>query len=124
MQQGDCAKDVIGYARAEHDWDIEREAYEVLFPRVGAETFSVASAFVPLWWAQPVVGLGGAAAGRLAGWSVSKRRMAERDAQAEPQVVVDDHVQWASFEEPAAVSTDEPPRINVPAQARALPTTP
>ncbi len=124
VQQGDCAKDVVGYARAEQNWDIEREAYEVLYPRVGAETFSVASAFVPLWWAQPVVGLGGAAAGRLAGWSVTKRRQAQLDAEAEPQVVVDDGVRWASFEEPAAVATDEPSRLNVPSGSRPLQPTP
>ena len=29
--------DVLGYARAEHDWEIERQGYQVLYAQVGAE---------------------------------------------------------------------------------------
>lgn len=115
-QQGDHAKDVVGYARAEHDWDTENDAYRELYPRVGAETFSAAGAIVPLWWVEPVASLGGSAAGRVAGWSVSRRRMAELRANGELPVIDDDQVQTASFDEAAddAVADSENPNAPLP----------
>jgi hypothetical protein len=108
-QQGDRAKDVVSYARAEHDWKTEDGAYRELYPRVGAETFSLAGAIVPLWWVEPVASLGGSAAGRVAGWSVSRRRLAELKASGELPVIEDDQVQTASFDEVATNVASESP---------------
>jgi hypothetical protein len=72
--------DVIGYARVQSDWETERQAYHVLYPQVGAETASLAGSMLPVWWAMPALGLGGAAAGHVTGRIMAARRSAEVDA--------------------------------------------
>ncbi|HEY4311576.1 MAG TPA: hypothetical protein VGN12_19170 [Pirellulales bacterium] len=78
-----AVKDVVGYARAQGDWETEKEAYHVLFPQMGAESTSVGGVFVSsLWWGGPVLGIGGAAIGHVAGRTVAKQEEAKRDALA------------------------------------------
>jgi hypothetical protein len=69
--------DVLGYARARNDWQTEREAYHVLYPQVGAETASLAGPVVPVWWAMPLLGVGGAAAGHVTGRMAAAHRASQ-----------------------------------------------
>jgi hypothetical protein len=64
-----ATSDVLGYARLEHDWEAEKEAYDVLYPQIGSTTFGPASHFVPV--AGPFLSVGGAVVGHAAGRSVS-----------------------------------------------------
>ncbi len=73
-----AVRDVIGYARAEEDWELEQQAYHVLFPQLGAESTSIGGAFVSsIWWGGPALGAGGAAVGHLAGRTMAKREAAK-----------------------------------------------
>jgi hypothetical protein len=78
--------DVLGYAQAQHDWETERQAYHILYPQVGAETASIAGPVMPIWWAMPILGLGGAAAGHVTGRMVAAHRANQIDqaSKAEP----------------------------------------
>ncbi len=70
--------DVVSYARDQHDWEVERQSYRLLYPRMGLQTLSAASPLVSVWWGGPLLGLGGAAVGRVAGQAVVARRESER----------------------------------------------
>ena len=72
--------DVIGYAQAHDDWELEKEAYHVLYPRVAREGATVGGLFLTSWWGGPVLSLGGAAIGHGVGRTVASRRQAEVDA--------------------------------------------
>ncbi|HEX3870486.1 MAG TPA: hypothetical protein VHV77_08625, partial [Pirellulales bacterium] len=73
------ANDVFGYAQEHHDWELERQAYHVLYPQIGSEVASVGTPLVaPVgWWAAPAVGVTGAAVGHVTGRTIAKRRDAE-----------------------------------------------
>lgn len=102
------ASDVIGYNRAERDWPAEREAYAKLYPRVASDGLANSvGAVVPFWWAGPVLGLSGAAAGTVAAKAVIAKRDAEREHDLAPEVPQDE-VQQVSYVEPAA---DKPPEV-------------
>ena len=73
-----AVRDVVSYARDQHDWDVERQSYRVLFPRMGSQTLTVASPLISVWWGGPLLGLGGAAVGHVAGQAVVARRDAQR----------------------------------------------
>jgi hypothetical protein len=78
--------DVLGYARAENDWEIERQTYRVVYPRLGAASAGFAGPLVSTMVAGPItpmlVGpamhLSGAAVGHVAGRTLAARRDAER----------------------------------------------
>ncbi len=70
--------DVVSYARNQQDWEVERQSYRLLYPRMGSQTLSVASPLVSVWWGGPLLGLGGAAVGHVAGQAVSARRESQR----------------------------------------------
>ena len=97
--------DVLGYARAEGDWQTEREAYCVLCSRMGVESTSVASPFVSMMLGGPVfpmlagpaLGLGGAAVGHVTGRTLAARRAAERDDSDPPPELPGNDVQQASY---------------------------
>ena len=82
MRRGRAVGDVLGYAQAQHDWETEQQAYHVLYSQVGAETASIAGMVMPVWWAMPVLGVGGAAAGHVTGRLVAAHRAAEIEATA------------------------------------------
>jgi hypothetical protein len=85
--------DVLGYARAQHDWEIERQAYHVLYAQVGAETATMAGLMSPAWWAMPALGVGGAAAGHVTGRMMAAQRAAEIEAaEIEPAATGTDKV--------------------------------
>jgi hypothetical protein len=95
------ASDVIGYNRAQRDWPAEREAYAKLYPRVASDGLANSvGAIVPFWWAGPVLGLGGAAAGTVAAKAVIAKRDAERELDLAP-ILPRDEVQQVSYDEPA-----------------------
>jgi hypothetical protein len=81
--------DVLGYAQAQHDWETERQAYHVLYPQVGAETASIAGPVMPVWWAMPILGMGGAAAGHVTGRMVAAHRASQIDAAVEAESSAD-----------------------------------
>lgn len=69
--------DVVGYARDQDDWDLEKEAYHKLYPRFGMQTTSVGGILLPSIWLRPVLHLSGAAVGHVAGRRMIARRAAE-----------------------------------------------
>ena len=110
------ASDVIGYNRAEHDWPAEREAYTRLYPRVASEGLANSvGALVPFWWAGPILGLSGAAAGTVAAKAVIAKRDAEREHDLAPELPQDE-VQQASYNEPVddEQPDDEPAKLRWP----------
>ncbi len=80
----DGANEVLGYARAEHDWGLEEEAYQQVYPKVGATTLVGAAILTPIWWGAPLLSIAGATAGGVAGQTMHARREHEwRAEQAE-----------------------------------------
>jgi hypothetical protein len=65
-----ATSDVVTYARANHDWETERQAYEVLYPQIGATTFGPVAHFVPV--AGPFLSITGAAVGQVTGRTVAR----------------------------------------------------
>jgi hypothetical protein len=75
-----AVRDVIGYAREQSDWDVEKEAYHVLFPQMGIASTSIGGMFLSsAWWGGAALGAGGAAVGHVAGRSIAKREGAKHD---------------------------------------------
>jgi hypothetical protein len=68
-RQGRATSDVLAYARVQHDWEGEKQAYHVLYPHIGSTVFGPASHFVPV--AGPFLSAGGALAGHATGRTVS-----------------------------------------------------
>ena len=52
-----AVNDVLGYARTESDWEVERQTYRVVYPRIGAESFGAAGPLVTTMVAGPFVPL-------------------------------------------------------------------
>lgn len=101
--QSHAAGDVLGYARAENDWETEKQAYRVLYAHIGSSSTSIAGPFVsPLLG--PALGLGGAVVGHTAGLAVEARRAKERELEpsAPPATAAVDGVQLTGLEEPQA----------------------
>ena len=72
------AQDVISYAQSLHDWPVEEEAYIVLFPQMGAETFLAFDPFLNLSiWFTPALAMSGAAVGHVTGHVSAAYRAAE-----------------------------------------------
>lgn len=74
-----AVNDVLGYAQAEQDWELEREVYRVVYPQLGVHaaggSHTTATFFttMPLYGI-PLVALGGACIGHVAG----QTRIAQR----------------------------------------------
>lgn len=66
--------DVLGYAQAQGNWELEKQTYHVLYPRMGAQIASVGTPLVGVWWAGPALSLSGAAVGHAAGRSIAAYR--------------------------------------------------
>lgn len=77
-----AVSDVLGYAQAEHDWMTERQTYCVVYPQVGAQSATVATPLVDLWWSGLVLRLGGAAVGHLTGRAQANAREGEIESLA------------------------------------------
>jgi hypothetical protein len=82
IRHAHAAEDVVGYARAEHNWEIEKRAYRELYPHVitqgtGGVGPVVGLALNVAWWVRPIIGLGGSALGRGIGYVMEKRRESE-----------------------------------------------
>jgi hypothetical protein len=60
-----ATNDVLGYARMEQDWKTEKQAYYVLYARLGSATVGTAGPLVPVFG--PLLGIGGALAGHATG---------------------------------------------------------
>jgi hypothetical protein len=107
LSDGRAVRDVIGYARDQDDWEVEQEAYHVLFPQMGAASTSLGGAFVSsVWWGGPVLGAGGAAVGHVAGRTMSKREAAKHEKPESPTEPENTDVQQAGYIESKA--TEEP----------------
>ncbi len=105
------ARDVVAYAQAQDDWDLEQDSYRSVFPHVGSGVTGGASTFVPVWWAGPVMGLAGAAAGNVAGQSVLARRERQREEEQMATVTGNGQgVRQAAY----VVPTDERGSVSTP----------
>ena len=101
-------RDVLGYARAKRDWDLERSTYQVLYPRTGVEIATAGAPLMSVWWGGPLLALGGAAGGHVTGRSMAAYRNSRREAE-EPPATDAPEVQTASHE----ASVDGPARNDV-----------
>ena len=72
--------DVLGYARTNDDWTVERETYRVVYPQMGVHSMALTGTFVPFWEGIAFT-VGGAAAGHLTGQIAISQRNKERSAQ-------------------------------------------
>jgi hypothetical protein len=68
-----AVSDILGYAQAEDDWQIEKETYHVVYPFIAAHGASIADPFVPTL-VSPIIWLGGAAVGHTVGRTLAARR--------------------------------------------------
>lgn len=68
-RQARATSDVLEYARVQHDWEAEKQAYHVLYPHIGSTAFGPASHFVPV--AGPFLSAGGALVGHATGRTVT-----------------------------------------------------
>jgi hypothetical protein len=89
VREAKAARDVLGYARARHDWKSEQQAYHVLYPQIGGATVGTAGVFVPT--VGPLLHLGGVAAGHAVGRTVAyiqrpKEEESAKDAPSEPEI--------------------------------------
>ena len=112
-RQSRAIGDVLGYARAEQDWSIEKETYRVKYPQIGASTFGGMGMFItgsPVSLTSmiisPVLGAGGAAAGHAAGRTMTKRREAELKHDASCNELL-------TNAEPPKPSSDKPDDIDI-----------
>lgn len=71
--------DVLGYARTNDDWAIERETYSVVYPVIGIESTVLTEAVVPFWDGL-LLSVAGAAIGHTAGQVAIYNRNKERQA--------------------------------------------
>lgn len=83
LRETNAVGDVVGYARAEQDWNLEKDAYRILYPEVGSESAFPAFLIVTAWWEAPLIGLLGRAAGQVAGQVVENRRYQDLMAKQE-----------------------------------------
>jgi hypothetical protein len=103
------ASDVIGYAQAESDWDLEQESYREVYPRVGSSAGGGMGALVTVWWGGPLLELAGTAAGTVAGRTALAQRERERGRELNETVEdeVTGRVQLASYQEPVEQGPDQ-----------------
>lgn len=98
--------EVVRYAQAQRDWEIEQQAYRRLYPRVGSEMATTALPLTPISspFVKPLFGLGGSLVGYAAGRRVESLRKAELKAQGTlpPQT--------SDASSPAMVVSAEPPQ--------------
>ncbi len=90
-RQSVCVNDILSYARKNHNWDVEKQTYHVVFPLIGAHTGMSVSPLAPFGF-EPLLGLGGALVGHATGRTVSAYRSREfgasDEAEAEEEAVV------------------------------------
>ena len=78
--------DVLGYAQADDDWDVEREIYRVVYPQIGVHgalgghTAAALGTALPLITI-PIAAVGGAIAGHTVGQATIAKRVAARSAE-------------------------------------------
>ncbi len=91
----------VGYARAENDWELEKESYHVLYPQLAQQSTAIGGTFVgSIWWGAPALGLGGAAIGHFAGHTMAKREGAKHEDETNPsEDAPDSQVEQANHEE-------------------------
>lgn len=83
-----AVNDVLGYARTEDDWELERETYRQYFSQVAKGIVMPAQFFVtPM--VNVAVTMGGGAVGHAVGHVVEKRRLAERQAEMDEEEEAD-----------------------------------
>ena len=74
--------DILGYARTNDDWTVERETYRVVYPQMGVHSMALTGTFVP-FWEGILFTVAGAAAGHATGQVAISIRQKERDVQQE-----------------------------------------
>ena len=79
--------DVLGYARAHDDWDVERETYRVVYPQMGVHAALGGHSAAALGTAMPLItipmiAVGGAIAGHAVGQATIAKRVAARSVES------------------------------------------
>ncbi len=74
--------DILGYARTNDDWTVERETYRVVYPQMGVHSMALTGTFSP-WWEGILFTVAGATAGHVTGQVAISIRKKEREAQQE-----------------------------------------
>lgn len=90
VRHGQATDDVVNYARAENEWEIEKRAYRELYPQaisrgMGGVGPIVSVAVGVAWWVRPMIGLGGSVLGRTLGYVIEKQRERERSETQQSQ---------------------------------------
>ena len=80
--------DILGYARTNDDWTVERETYRVVYPQMGVHSMALTGTFVP-FWEGILFTVAGATAGHVTGQVAISIRKKERDAQQEELALED-----------------------------------
>jgi hypothetical protein len=110
-----AVSDVVGYARAQNDPQIEQETYKVQYPRMGAEGFMAGGPFVPFWWGGAALRVGGAAVGHVTGRAMAAHRTAQLQAAAEPGATetarAENSGRYRSNETPSLAGRPQPDRV-------------
>ena len=81
-----AVNDVLGYAQAHDDWDVERETYRVVYPQMGVHVALGGHSAAALGTALPLItipiaAVGGAIAGHTVGQATIAKRVAARSAE-------------------------------------------
>lgn len=99
-----CVNDILGYAQANRDWELEKQTYHVLYPLIGAHTTMAVSPLAPFGY-EPILGLGGAVVGHAAGRTIAARRAAHWRDDDPPETHSADQIQLTGHS--AATSADD-----------------
>jgi hypothetical protein len=95
---GRAVGDVIGYARDQQDWEVEKQAYHVLFPQLGVASTAIGGSILSsVWWGGPAFSAGGAAVGHIAGRTLAKREAAKHKESDPPTDPPTAEVQQAGY---------------------------
>ncbi len=92
--------DVLGYARANDDWAVERETYRVVYPQMGVHSMALSGTFVPFWDGL-LLTVAGAAAGHTTGQFAIARRTKERNARRDEPMSDDESDSIAEISNPS-----------------------
>ena len=71
-----AVNDILGYAQANRDWELEKQTYHVVYPMIGAHTTMAVSPLAPFGY-EPILGLGGAVVGHATGRTIAARRASQ-----------------------------------------------
>jgi hypothetical protein len=78
--------DILGYARTNDDWVVEKETYRVVYPQMGVRSTMLTGPFVP-FWDGILLSVAGAAVGHATGQVAIAQRKRERNVSDDEPIV-------------------------------------